>query len=60
MLKEIICPKCNKPTKRMKCETTIALSYYDEEGGNANPDKNAVTTAWMCLDCNHKWGVGSK
>lgn len=51
-----ICPKCNKPTKRVQGLSITTAAYYppvyDENGININPDGNYTTTEFTCLECN--------
>ena len=56
-----ICPKCNKPTKRMSGSVETTFNYYppvyDEKNVNINPNQNVTTTEWECLNYGHTWKV---
>ena len=56
-----ICPKCKKPTKRLKgLSITTAVYYppiYDENGVNINTDANYTTTEYICLECNTSYSA---
>jgi len=53
------CPKCKKPTKRLRTpgyKTAVFYpAMYDEKGVNTNPDRNAVTYSYTCLECGAKY-----
>jgi len=55
------CPHCKKPTKRTSHGSSSTLMYYmpvyDENGVNTNPDRNTITTAYECLECNKTYVV---
>ena len=63
MSKEVIytgtvpqCPHCDKPTKRTEGMSMSTSMYYpptyDEKGVNINPDRNTITTEYVCQECN--------
>ncbi len=49
------CPYCEKPTKRTGGVGTVTAVYYppmyDENGVNTNPDRNTITSSWVCQEC---------
>ena len=50
-----LCPFCDQPTRRVYKGSSKTLMYfqpvYDKNGINMNPDRNTVTSLYLCLDC---------
>lgn len=68
MSKEVIytgvipqCLYCEKPTKRTQGMSMSTAMYfpptYDENGVNINPDRNTITTEYVCQECNKGYSV---